>query len=65
MKFIGIDRIRDMDAIILAVAHDKFRKFALTDFNKMYGDGKKVLLDIKGILDQREYETAGYIYWRL
>lgn len=65
MKFIGIDRIRDMDAIILAVAHDKFRKFALADFNKMYGDGKKVLLDIKGILDQREYETAGYIYWRL
>ncbi len=65
MKFIGIDRIRDMDAIILAVAHDKFRKFALTDFNKMYGDEKKVLLDIKGILDQREYETAGYIYWRL
>ena len=65
MKFIGIDSIRDMDAIILAVAHDKFRKFALTDFNKMYGDEKKVLLDIKGILDQREYETAGYIYWRL
>jgi UDP-N-acetyl-D-galactosamine dehydrogenase len=25
----------------------------------------KVLLDIKGILDRKEYEIAGYRYWRL
>jgi UDP-N-acetyl-D-galactosamine dehydrogenase len=25
----------------------------------------KVLIDIKGILDRKEYETAGYRYWRL
>ena len=27
--------------------------------------GKKVLLDIKGLLDRNEYEKAGYDYWRL
>ena len=26
---------------------------------------KKVLLDIKGLLDRKEYENAGYSYWRL
>jgi UDP-N-acetyl-D-glucosamine/UDP-N-acetyl-D-galactosamine dehydrogenase len=25
----------------------------------------KVLLDIKGILNRKEYESAGYKYWRL
>ena len=35
------------------------------DFNQMYGDGKHVLIDIKGMLDRIDYENAGYIYWRL
>ena len=30
-----------------------------------YGNGKKVLLDLKGLLNRREYEEAGYSYWRL
>ena len=27
--------------------------------------GKKVLLDLKGLLNRNEYEQAGYSYWRL
>ena len=26
---------------------------------------EKVLVDVKGILDKREFEQAGYLYWRL
>jgi len=29
------------------------------------GEHTKVLLDIKGLLNRKEYENAGYIYWRL
>jgi UDP-N-acetyl-D-galactosamine dehydrogenase len=57
-----------MDAVVVAVGHDQFLKFSQQDFNKMYKEGSnesKVLLDIKGILDRKEYESAGYRYWRL
>lgn len=68
MVFDSINDIKNMDAIIVAVGHDKFLKLSKIDFNKMFksGDNKrKVLLDIKGMLDRKEYETAGYKYWRL
>ena len=29
------------------------------------GDGKKIMIDIKGLLDRKAYESAGYAYWRL
>ncbi|MCI8417904.1 MAG: nucleotide sugar dehydrogenase [Lachnospiraceae bacterium] len=65
VQFMDIRKIRDMDAIILAVAHRKFSHLQIADINKLYGSGKKVLLDIKGLLDRKEFETAGYSYWRL
>lgn len=33
--------------------------------NGFFGAGTKVLLDIKGLLNRKEYESAGYKYWRL
>ena len=32
---------------------------------KKEDNNKKVLADIKGLLDRKEYEEAGYSYWRL
>ena len=55
----------DMDAVILAVAHEEFRLLRQEDLDAMFGGGRKVLLDIKGILDRKAYEDAGYLYWRL
>jgi UDP-N-acetyl-D-galactosamine dehydrogenase len=66
--FDSIEDIKGMDAIVVAVGHDQFLKFTREDFEKMFKDGSnesKVLLDIKGILDRKEYEAAGYKYWRL
>lgn len=65
INFADINEIKDMDAVILAVAHKKFMELKQNDINKMYTKGKKVLLDIKGLLKRKEYEAAGYRYWRL
>jgi len=65
VEFESISEINNMDAIIIAVAHDVFSSFSMEDLDRFYGDGKKVLLDLKGILNRHEYEAAGYIYWRL
>lgn len=65
IKFTDFACIQEMDAIILAVAHNEFTEMSFTDIDKMYGSGKRVLLDIKGLLNRKLYEEAEYIYWRL
>ena len=60
--------ICDMDAIIIAVSHDKFLNYTQKDFDKLFkkvSNNHKVLIDIKGIYDKKLYNNAGYIYWRL
>jgi UDP-N-acetyl-D-galactosamine dehydrogenase len=68
IAFNKIEEIVNMDAVILAVAHDEFLRFKMADIEKFYNPGpnsKKVLLDIKGLLNRNDYEAAGYQYWRL
>lgn len=63
--FTEIETIKDMDAVILAVAHKEFADFSIEEMGKFFKGKTKVLLDVKGILNRKEYETAGYNYWRL
>lgn len=65
VQFVDVRHIHSMDAVILAVAHKEFTRLQRDDINVLFGQGKKVLLDIKGIFDRKEYEAAGYLYWRL
>lgn len=68
INFVPMGTINNMDAIILAVAHDEFTKLQIDDLDGMYRTTKnsnKVLMDIKGLLNRKEYERAGYVYWRL
>ena len=58
--------MKDMDAVIVAVAHEAFSDLTQEKIDAMFADGdKKVLLDIKGVLNRDVFENAGYIYWRL
>ena len=63
IEFSNMDEIVDMDVIILAVAHDEFKGLEKADVDKMYGMGKKVLLDVKDILNPADY--VDYSFWRL
>ncbi len=65
VEFVDVADFKDMDAVILAVAHDEFKSITMDQIDAMYGEGQKVLLDIKGLLNRKEYEAAGYAYWRL
>ncbi len=65
IDFVDIESIKEMDAVILAVSHEEFAKLTINDIDKLFAEGKKVLLDVKGLLDRTEYENAGYSYWRL
>ncbi len=65
VDFADMSEIINMDAVILAVAHTEFSRFEMEQIDSMFANGKKVLLDVKGILDRKKYEDAGYSYWRL
>ena len=64
VDFVDISSIKNMDAVILAVAHTAFESFTVKSMGALFGRGKKVLLDIKGLLSREEFEKAGYLYWR-
>ena len=58
--------LKDMDAVIIAVAHDEFSNITKDEISGYFNPAnkKKVLLDIKGILNRKEYEKD-FSYWRL
>ena len=64
----SLSDIKDMDCVILAVAHDEYKKMPLQELEKLFKSGEnaeKVLVDVKGIYGQKELRKAGYRYWRL
>lgn len=65
VEFTEISDIRDMDVVILAVAHNEFKTLTIKEINSFYRKGEKVFLDIKGLLNRKEFEEADYTYWRL
>lgn len=53
-----------IDCIVLAVAHDDFKKIPLKDIKKMMKD-KPVLLDIRRMYDKDEAKKQGFYYYTL
>ena len=67
IEFAAQGSIKDMDAVILAVAHEEFKKLGKAQLEQFYKAGlkKKVLVDIKGLLNRKDFEDDDYLYWRL
>ena len=68
IDLIPFEELKNMDAVIIAVAHNKYFELTQKDIDAIFAEGsnsEKVLIDVKGILDRKEYEAAGYCYWRL
>lgn len=61
-----LEDIKDVDCIIVAVAHNIFREIPLDSIKKLYGKNKKkVLIDVKGMYTIEELKKQGFLYWRL
>ncbi len=65
--FKTMDDIRDVDALIIAVAHEQFMDLDREKISSFFNPAhkRKVLMDLKGILDRKEYLTEDFLYWRL
>ncbi len=67
ITFQTMNEIKDVDALIIAVAHEQFLSLDREKISSFYHPAhkRKVLLDLKGILNRSEYLTEDYRYWRL
>lgn len=68
IEFCEVSDIRGCDAVVLAVPHEEFTHLSKQQFDVMFHSDNRcqnILFDIKGILNRREFESAGYVYWRL
>lgn len=53
----------DYDAVLIAVAHEEFRKTTINDYLAMMNENP-ILFDLKGIYDKEEFSKS-LTYWRL
>lgn len=66
VDLVPMEQMKDLDALVVAVAHDSFVAMSSDDFKALFAnkpDAEKVLVDVKSILDKAGF--AGYRYWRL
>jgi UDP-N-acetyl-D-galactosamine dehydrogenase len=59
--------VKDMDAVIVAVAHEDFLKLTPADIAGFYNPEHKtkVFMDIKGIYNKDDFKAPEFDYWRL
>ena len=61
-----LEEIHDADCVIVAVAHNEFKALKLSDLDKLYkNNGKKVLIDVKGLYKVGDLKDSDFIWWRL
>lgn len=68
IRLVNMDEIRDVDCIIIAVAHNEFKNMKLDFLTNMFNKSLKsshVLIDVKGIFDICSLNNSGLIWWRL
>jgi len=58
--------LNNYDCVIVAVAHNSFRKMDIESlFKKDLEVGKRVIIDVKSVLDKSYFTKKGYRIWRL
>lgn len=67
ISFSEMKDLKNMDAVVVAVAHEEFLKITKTEIDGFFNANNKikVLADIKGLLKKEDFATKDYSYWRL
>lgn len=55
----------NLDAIIIAVGHEEYKNKELSEYMELFGDGKGLFIDIKGIFNKNIIENKEIVYWSL
>lgn len=65
ISLVNPDKVENADAVIVTVAHKEFSEMEVLKFDSMYREGQRIMIDVKGIYDKKQFTDSGYNYWRL
>lgn len=66
VDLVPLSELKDLDAVILAVAHDAYRALEPETVKKFFANPDAALvLDVKALFDREAMKNAGMEYWRL
>lgn len=66
IELLKLGQLKDLDGIIVAVSHDKFKELDVNDILKLLKkDCKNVLVDIKETFNKKDLDTEDIAYWSL
>ncbi len=63
-----LEEVSDADCVIIAVAHDRFRRMPLREIKSLFKDipdEEKVIIDVKGLYRIQDLNASGVKWWRL
>lgn len=64
-SLISFDDISKVDCVIVAVAHEEYKKLDWTTLHHIFKDESRVLIDVKSIYIKKKLINDGYNYWNL
>ena len=66
VDLMNLEDVHDADCVIVAVAHNEFKKMELSGVMKIFGENeRKVLIDVKGLYSIQDLSTVNVLWWRL
>ncbi|WP_249869214.1 nucleotide sugar dehydrogenase [Oceanobacillus saliphilus] len=68
IDLVDIREVKDADCLVLAVAHDTFKKMSLEEVDSLFAkhnNKAKIIVDVKSIFNRKEIDEKGYTYWSL
>ena len=68
VKLTKLSEVKNVDCVIVAVAHNEFKALNIDDLKKLYkpcADTEKVIIDVKGLYATKDLKKSGMTFWRL
>ena len=67
IKLTPIEDVDKADCVVFAVGHNEFKALSIEQITAMFDKDQKenVLVDVKGLLNKKEFEKLGFRVWRL
>lgn len=62
----SLDNVDKADCVVFAVGHNEFKALTKEQITAMFnGQKENVIVDVKGLLNKKEFEELGFRVWRL
>lgn len=65
IELVDLNDIPKVDAVVIAVPHDCFKHINIEKYCEMFNDDKRILIDIKSVIDKKTALENNITYWNL